>query len=403
MTSQSPNRFAYDVVIIGGAIMGASAAWFLSNCADFDGRILVVERDPTYAKAATSLSYSCIRQQFSTTLNVKISQFGAQFFQNLPQQMGNDPSVPHMKIRNFGYLYLADSPKFADHLRASHCVQTAAGAATRLLTPAEISADYPFIATDDLLLGSINTQDEGYFDGSTMFDCFRRQARANGVEIIHNEVVAISVGKTGKAVESVTLASGEVIACNWAVNASGTRGAQTAAMAGISIPIRPRKRYTWVFTAQNPLPRDLPLTIDPSGVFMRQGSGATYWAGAQPAEDVDVDFDDFEMDHSIWQDHVWPILATRVPAFETIKVAREWAGQYDMNTLDANAIVGPHNEVSNFLFMNGFSGHGLQQSPAMGRGIAEWITYGTYRSLDLGALSFDRIARGEPYLEQAII
>ncbi len=403
MPLQRPTLVTYDVVIIGGAIMGASAAWFLASNPDFQGRILVIERDPTYQFAGTGLTNSCIRQQFSTTLNVKISQFGADFVQNLRKFMGNDARVPHLPIQNYGYMYLAKTESFAEVLRASHAVQRAAGAATRLMQPDEIKAEYPFYTTDDLTLGSINTVDEGYFDGITVFDWMRRSARERGVEFIENEVTGLQKTGDGAMISHVLLASGEQIACGVVVNASGTRGAKTAAMAGISIPIEPRKRYTWVFSAQTPLSRELPLTIDPSGVHVRQDTRTTYMAGAHSHIDPGVDFDDFSMDHSIWMDHVWPAIATRIPAFESIKILREWAGHYDMNTLDANAIIGPHSEITNFLFMNGFSGHGLQQAPAMGRGISEWILYGAYRSLDLRPFGFDRIAKGEPFLEKAII
>lgn len=397
----TPESVSYDVVIVGGAMMGSSAAWFLTRNPDFNGTVLVVEKDQSYAHAATSHTNSCIRQQFSTALNVKISQFGAAFVQDLPRFMGAD--APRLKIQNFGYMYLADTAGFADVLRASHSVQVAVGAGTRLLTPAQIKAEYPFYAVDDLVLGSINTVDEGYFDGITLFDMFRRQARKNGAEYVANEVVAINRNAKGTRVDSVTLATGEVIACGHMVNASGTRGAKTAAMAGISIPIEPRKRHTWVFTAAQPLDRPLPLTIDPTGVHFRQDGAASYMAGGHSDIDPAVDFDDFSTDHSLWQDHIWPVIATRIPQFEAIKVMREWVGQYDLNTLDQNAIIGPHDALSNFLFLNGFSGHGLQQSPAMGRGLAEWVTYGAYRSLDLSPLGFDRVARGAAYLEKAII
>src|SRR5690606_5377273 len=98
-----PGHDRYDVVIIGGAIMGSSTAWWLTQMG-FQGRVLVVERDPTYEQAATTLSFSCIRQQYSTELNSRISQFGAAFVQNLREQMGGDPRVPELKIQNFGYL-----------------------------------------------------------------------------------------------------------------------------------------------------------------------------------------------------------------------------------------------------------------------------------------------------------
>lgn len=403
LKTETPRQLTYDVVIIGGAIMGSSTAWFLADNPDFNGSVLVIERDPTYEFAATSHTNSCIRQQFSNDLNVKISQFGAEFVQNLPRYMGEASGAPKLAINNFGYLYLAGTPGLAEGLRASHAAQIAAGAATRLLTPAQIKASYPFYAVDDLLLGSINTVDEGYFDGITLFDWFRRQARTRGIDYIANEVVALGRNVAGTRIESITLTSGEVISCGQVVNASGTRGTVTARMAGIEIPIEARKRFTWVFTAEKPLDRALPLTIDPSGVHFRQDTQTTYMAGGHSDFDPAVALDDFGMDHAIWQDHIWPTIATRIPQFEAIKVIREWVGHYDYNTLDQNAIVGPHPTVGNFLFLNGFSGHGLQQSPAMGRGTAEWLTYGSYRTLDLAPLGFERIAAGCPYLEKAII
>jgi glycine/D-amino acid oxidase-like deaminating enzyme len=174
-------------------------------------------------------------------------------------------------------------------------------------------------------------------------------------------------------------------------------------MAGIEIPIEPRKRFTWVFTAEKPLPRELPLTIDPAGFHVRQDGKASFMCGGHAPQDGACALDDFEMDHSLWQDEIWPLLATRIPTFEAIRVQREWAGHYDYNRLDQNAITGPHPEVANFLFLNGFSGHGLQQSPAMGRATAEWLTYGHYRTLDLAPMGFERITENRPFLEQAII
>ncbi len=401
LRQDAAQRASYDVVIIGGAMLGSATAWFLADNPDFDGSVLVVERDPSYEFAATSHTNSCIRQQFSSALNVRISQFGAEFVQNLPRHMG--PEAPKLTIQNFGYLYLAASDAFATVLREAHGVQVAAGAGTRLLTPDQIKAAYPFYTVDDLVLGSINTVDEGYFDGITLFDWFRRQARARGVEYLANEVVALTRNAAGTRVASVTLASGQVVACGQVVNASGTRGAQTAAMVGVAIPIAPRKRFTWVISAEQPLDRELPLTIDPSGVHFRQDGRTTYMVGGHTDADPEVAFDDFEMDHGLWQDHIWPTIATRIPQFEAVRVQREWVGHYDFNALDQNAITGPHDVVTNFLFLNGFSGHGLQQSPAMGRGTAEWLTYGEYRTLDLSPLGFDRIAQGRAYLEKAII
>ncbi len=401
--SATPARPTYDVVIIGGAIMGSATAWFLTDMPEFTGSILVVERDPSYGTAATTHTNSCIRQQFSHPLNVRISQFGAAFVQSFRARMGGDPRVPDLPVQNFGYLYLAASEAAAATLRENHTVQRAAGAETQLMTADEIRAAYPFYQVDDILLGSINRKDEGYFDGSTLFDWWRRSARERGVDYVTNEVVALTRNRAGTRVESVTLRSGEVIGCGQVVNAAGTRGARVAAMAGIDLPVEPRKRHTWIFAAETPLDRALPLTIDPSGVHVRENGAGTYMAGGHAEADPAVDPEDFGFDHSLWQDHIWPVIATRIPAFEAVKVTSEWVGQYDYNVLDQNAVTGPHPEIGNFLFLNGFSGHGLQQSPAMGRGTAEWLIHGGYRSLDLSPLHYDRVIANAPLREQAII
>ncbi|MDB4122607.1 FAD-binding oxidoreductase [Octadecabacter sp.] len=400
---QSPQKTRYDVIIVGGAIMGSSAAWFLSDDPDFDGSVLVVEKDPSYEFASTTHTNSCMRQQFSEELNVRISQFAADFVTNLPRYMGNDDRVPDLKVHNFGYMYLADNNGFADVLRANQATQVAAGAGTQLMTPDQIKATYPFYNVDDIVLGSINTVNEGFWDGSTVFDWWRRSARERGVEYIQNEVVAITKNPAGTRVESVTLKSGDVIACGTLLNASGPRAIETAKMAGLTIPVEPRKRFSWVFSAEQPLDRDLPLTIDPSGVHVRENGGGTYQCGAHSEIDPAVAYDDFQIDHAMWQDHVWPILATRIPQFEAIKVQSEWAGHYAYNTFDQNAIMGPHTEVENFYFLNGFSGHGLQQSPAMGRGTAELMVHGAYKTLDLSPFNFDRIKASRPIIEKAII
>ena len=403
MSNQSPAKQSYDVIIIGGAIMGASTAWFLSDNADFNGSVLVVERDMKFENCSTTHTNSCMRQQFSADLNVRISQFAADFVKNIRSYMGGDERVPELGIRSFGYMYLADNDGFADILRENQQVQLQAGAATQLMTAEEIKAAYPFYNVDDIVLGSINLVDEGYWDGSAVNDWWRRQSRERGVEWIENEVVAINRNAAGTCVESVTLASGEVVFCGQLVNASGPRAARTAQMAGIDVPVEPRKRYSWIFKSEQPLEQDLPLTIDPSGVHVRENGGGTYQCGGHSDYDPAVDFDDFAMDQSMWENHVWPILATRIPQFEAIKVQSEWGGHYAMNTFDHNAIMGPHTELSNFIFLNGFSGHGLQQSPAMGRGTSEWLTYGEYRALDLSPFNYERIPGNRPIIEKAII
>ncbi len=399
MAAVTPQHSSYDVVIVGGAMIGSSVAWWLSRDPAFHGRILVVERDPTYAHAASSLSHSSIRQQFGSEVNVLISRFAAEFIHDFRDWM-EDPEAPAIRLQSFGYLYLADNEPFAEVLRDNAVMQRSLGAATRILSPSEIKAEWPWYEVEDIVCGSHNPVDEGYFDGATIFDWFRRKARHRGVEYVRNEVAGLDL-RNGR-VAGVRLASGETVSCAWVVNAAGTRASRLAAMAGLPLPVEPRKRYSVLFAAAEPLPKDLPLTIDPTGVHVRT-DGANYLAGCLPDPDHAADPDDFVMDHALWEEHMWPLLATRIPAFERLRVLQTWVGQYDYNTLDQNAVLGPAPQVPNLLFANGFSGHGFQQAPAVGRGLAEWITQGGWRSLDLSPLGYDRVLRNEPLRERAII
>lgn len=399
---QAPAHSTYDVVIVGGAMYGSSVAWFLTDNPDFDGSILVVERDPTYAFTSTAHTNSCMRQQFSAPINIKVSQFAADFVKNFRDYMGGDERVPHLRLQSYGYMYMADTAEFAATLRDGQKLQQANGAGTKHMMPDEIAAAYPFYNLDDIIAANHNLVDEGYFDGNTLFDWWKRSAKERGAEYVTNEVIAMNRNAADTRVESVILKSGEVIGCGMVVNASGPRAVLTSRMAGIDIPVEPRKRYTFIFEAEKPLDRDLPLTIDPSGVHVRT-DGTYYLAGCPPDDDPAVDYDDFVQDHTIWEEKAWPAIAHRIPQFEAIKLRNSWAGHYAYNTFDQNAILGPHSRVENFIFVNGFSGHGFQQSPAMGRGTAELITYGEYRMLDLTPFDYARIERGEKFVEKAVI
>lgn len=389
----------YDVVIIGGAIMGSSAAWWLSREPGFDGSILVVDRDLSYEGTSTATTNSCMRQQFSNEVNIRISQFAADYVRDFTEWF-DDPEVPEIATQHFGYMYLAADDAFADVLRTNQALQASWGAGTRIMSAAEIAETYPFYNVDDIVCGSHNLVDEGWFDAGTMFDTWRTQARRNGVT--YRQDPAVAIGTVDGRVASVTLASGATVGCGAVVNAAGVRAAGVAAMVGVELPVEARKRYSFVFDAAEPLDRPLPLTIDPSGIHVRT-DGVSYQAGCTPDPDPSVDPTDLSMDHDIWEDVVWPTLAHRIPAFERIKVINRWAGHYAYNTLDHNVVVGPHPEITNFVFMNGFSGHGLQQSPAIGRGVSEIVAYGEYRSLDLSPLGFQRILDREPFLETAVI
>ena len=204
-------------------------------------------------------------------------------------------------------------------------------------------------------------------------------------------------------VDSITLKSGETINVGKVVNAAGPRARLIANMVGIEVPIEPRRRYTYIFSAETPLDRDLPLTIDPTGVHFRQ-EGDNYLVGCPPMiGDPGIDYDDFRFEDGVWEKKLAPILANRIPAFANLNILDAWVGHYEFNTFDHNAIVGPHSQIDNFIFVNGFSGHGTQQAPAMGRGISELITYGEYRELDLSPFSYGRLERGERLIERAVI
>ena len=269
---------SYDVVIAGGAIMGSGVAFFLSRNPDFDGTILVVERDPTYVNSSTARTNSCMRQQFSAEVNIRISQFGAEFVRDFRDWM-DDPEAPEIAINHFGYLYLAGDEAAAAVMEANQRVQAALGAGTRIMTPEQIAAEYPFYNVEGIVCGSHNPVDEGWWDSGTVFDWWRRQARRNGVQYATDEVVAID--RDGDTVTGVELASAGKVGCGALVNATGPRAARTAAMAGLELPVEPRKRFTWIFEAAEPLDQDLPLTIDPSGVHVRT-DGAAYMAGCPP-------------------------------------------------------------------------------------------------------------------------
>ena len=396
----APQHRRYDTVIIGGAMMGSALAFFLADNPDYDGRILVVERDGSYEASSTALTNSCMRQQFSNEVNIRISRFAAEFIRDFPARIGDD-NAPAIHAHHFGYLYLAVDAEAEAALRSAHALQTRLGAGTEMLGLDALAGRFPFLNLDGIRAGSHNTRDEGYWDGGTVFHWLGRRARALGAEYIENEVTGI--GQSGGRVQSVTLRSGERITCGRVVNCAGPRASIIADMAGISLPVEPRRRYTFIFDAATPLDRDLPLTVDPSGVHVRS-DGGYYLAGCPPlGDDRAMDPDDFSFEDGIWEEKLWPAIAHRIPAFERVKVVNAWVGHYAYNAFDCNAVLGSPSGLDNFIFMNGFSGHGLQQAPAMGRGVMELITYGEYRSLDLSAFSYDRITGNTPFAEAAVI
>jgi FAD-dependent oxidoreductase domain-containing protein 1 len=374
----------FDVVIVGGAAIGSAVAYFLLHDLGFAGTVAVIERDPTYARAATTLSAASVRQQFSTPENIRMSRFGITFFDGLKLRFGRDASVG---FRPGGYLLLADAAG-ADVLAANHAIQQAEHADIALMDASELKARFPWLETSDLAAGAFGRNGEGWFDAHSLLELLRRGARERGAVYLHGEVVGIE--RRRDHVDAARLADGRRIACGTLVNAAGPQAGDVAALAGLRLPVEPRKRCVFVVACRAELP-GMPLLVDTTGVWARpEGNG--FICGVSPPGDADPRAEDFDVDYGLFETTVWPALAHRVPAMEALKLVRGWAGHYDFNALDQNAVIGPHPQVANFIFANGFSGHGLQQAPAAGRAVAELIVRGRFVSLDLTRFGYARIA-----------
>jgi sarcosine oxidase len=387
-----------DIVIVGGGVIGSAVAYFLAADPGFQGKVVVVERDPTYAEASTALSVGSVRQQFSTPENIRMSRFGAEFIARIGEHLSVDGEAPDVGWHDGAYLFLA-TEKGRPVLEANHRVQRENGAVNVLLSAEELAARFPWLRTDDLAAGSLGLEHEGWLDPYGLLNAFRRKARALGATYLHDEAVGFE--REGGRVAAVRLASGARLACGAVVDAAGPRAGDVAALAGIALPVRPRKRFVYVFDCRASLHVNQ-LVIDPSGVYFRP-EGMQFIGGVSPPEDQDPDCLDLDGRSELFEETVWPALAHRVPAFEELKLMRAWAGHYEYNTFDQNAVLGPHPEIANFHFANGFSGHGVQQAPAAGRAVAERILHGRYVTLDLARFGYDRILRNQPIRELNVV
>ena len=387
-----------DVLIVGGAAVGSATAYFLASQPSFKGSILVVEQDPTYARSATALSAASIRHQFSTPENIRLSQFGSSFLKSVGEHLSVDGEAPAIGFKERGYLFLATAQGLGI-LQSNHLTQCAENVDVSLLTPAQLQSRFPWLNVDDLSAGSLGNTGEGWLDAYALMQGFRRKALSLGVQYRQARVEALS--RQGRLVTSARLSTGELVNCGTVVNAAGTGATALAQSVGIALPVQARKRSIFYFTSSARLPT-CPMVIDPTGAYFRP-EGEGYLCGIAPSPEQDTECHDFEVQHSLFEEVLWPILAARVPGFEALRLQRSWAGHYDMNLLDHNAIVGAHPDVDNFLFANGFSGHGLQQSPAIGRALSELVTFGEFRTLQLGALGWARVIEGRPLREINVV
>lgn len=389
---------SFDVVIIGGGVVGCSIAYFLAAQSSFNGSIVVVEKDPAYSACSTTLSAGGVRHQFSTPENIEMSKFGSHFTTHIDEFLAVNGDAPGVQFVERGYLFLA-TQRGLPVLRRNVDLQQSHNVDVVMLSSDELSVCFPWMRTDDLSAGALGQSGEGWLDPYSLLMAFKRKVLSFGVTFLHDEVIDLK--RSGRRITAARLKSGGDVSCASVVNAAGPRASMVARMAATDIPVRPRKRFVFVFDCRQSI-ANCPLLIDPSGVYVRP-EGAAFMGGVSPPESNDPDCLDFDVDYSVFDEIVWPTLAHRIPAFEAIKLTSAWAGHYAYNTLDQNAIIGPHGDVDNLLLANGFSGHGLQQAPAVGRAISELITFGEYRTLDLSRFGHERVAKHEPIKELNIV
>lgn len=387
-----------DVVIIGGAVMGSSVACHLAQRNDFSGRIVVVEADPAYEICASARSAASIRQQFSSAINIEISLYGIQFLREIGANLAVNGDKPAIDLNEGGYLFLATQNK-ADILEENHKLQQKLGADIGYYDAHGLQQKFPWLTVSDLAAGCHGLTGEGWFDGYGLMQAFRKKARALGVEYIAAKA-ELEADRPGGW--QVTLSSGDTVSTPVVVNCAGASGGpEICRQIGLDVQVVPKKRCVFTFDCKDTL-ESFPLLIDPTGTYVRP-EGTGYICGSAPPPDQDPECTDFDVDYAFFENHVWPILAARVPAFEAIRPGAAWAGTYDMNLFDHNAFIGPVSGLDGFFLALGFSGHGLQQSPAVGRGLAELIAAGSYQSLDLSPLSFDRLAANSPIVEKNVV
>ncbi len=388
-------RKIYDVVIIGGGIMGSATAYYLKRTAP-DLQTAVIEMDPSYSRASTTLSMSNARIQFSFRSNVQISQYAVEVLENFEQEMTVNDRRPTIGYRREGNLFMVDAEGRIPAENAFK-MQQDMGCDIEWWTPDQVRKRFP-LYNPERYLGATFGPKDGHFDAYGVLMGYRAKAISMGAEFIHAEVSEIT--KTGKRITGVRLKTGEDIGANTVVNCAGAWCAGIAGTVGVSLPVQPVKRQVFVLDTKVKPDGPLPLTVLPSGMYFRTETGGLILLGKSMPEDP-VGFS-FSWDDKRFYDILWPELAEFVPEFESLRLIRGWAGLYAMNTLDGNAILGEWPELEGLFLANGFSGHGLQQAPAVGRYISELIT-GQSHSLDLSIFNPVRILENRQLSENGLV
>jgi FAD-dependent oxidoreductase domain-containing protein 1 len=386
---------SYDVVIVGGGIMGSSTAYHLvKNGSKL--RVAVVEKDPAYAYASTALSMANVRIQFSLKENVRISQYAFEVLERFEDEMAVEDESPNIAFHREGNLFLV-GPDGRDLADKALAMQSGLGCEVMWWSREAIKEHYPLYSPGGYEGGTFGPKD-GHLDAYALLMGYKTKARSLGADYIRDEVTQVL--KSSARATGVRLASGEDLLSHVVVNCAGAWASRVASTAGVDVPVQPVMRQVFALDTKVKPDRPLPLTILPSGLYFRTETGNLVLLG-KSLEDDPVGFD-FRWDQKRFTELLWPELAEFVPAFDTLKVVRGWAGLYAVNTLDSNAILGEWPELKGFFLANGFSGHGLQQGPAVGRYVSELIL-GLKPELDLSVFSPRRILENKPLSEGGIV
>ncbi len=389
-----------DVVIVGGGVIGSAIAYFLA--AEHGVCATVIERDPTYAKASSALSASSIRQQFSTPANIALSQWSFDFLQRAHETLAVPGEAPPLlSLEERGYLYLATEQRVATS-RENHAVQIANGADIRWLDHTQLKTKFPWLACDDIVAGTWGASREGWFDGPALLQAFRRKAISLGARYVHDEVTAIQ--RNSLSPYLIGRLSTKLFISKTIVLATGAHINRAIPFIAGTLPVSAKKRDVFVFESPAQL-ANCPLVIDPSGVWFRP-EGRYFICGAPPrvreGEPYDPDDAPLEnIDYGLFDEVIWPALAARVPQFEALKLRSAWAGYYEMNAFDHNGLVGALPGFDKLFVACGFSGHGMQHAPAIGNTVAKLVM--GLPAPEVAALTPERIARGEPFIEKNVI
>lgn len=385
----------FDIAIIGGGLMGCSTAHFIKAMAP-QASVVVIEPDPTYEFASTPRASGGCRVQFTSPENVALSIDSIAFIRAFPERMAVDGEAPDIGWVEGGYLFIVP-PEQVQALTTNVKLQNTLGGVVNLLTPQELKSKFPSMNTSDLGAGAHSPHD-GWCDPHALLWGFRRKAASQGVNFVKARVIGMDTDRV--KVKALHLDDGQRIAATSIINAAGAWSGEVAALAGMHLPIAPMKRYEHYFTPGTPMER-LPYVKDLARLaFRSEGQG---FSGGLVDGSTARGFD-FEVDHSYFERVVWPAAAHRFPPLEAARCHRTWAGLYEECELDGNAIIGRWNHgLVNFHVIAGFSGHGMMHAPAAGRAMAELVVKGSYQTLDLTRLGYERVERNEPYRETGIL